>query len=45
MTASYLKTAVKPTPETSYILSRVCVTVDGVLDWIMDLLTTLTHAS
>jgi hypothetical protein len=45
MTASYLKTAVKPIPETSCILSRVCVTIDGVLNWKLDLLTTLTHAS
>jgi hypothetical protein len=27
------------------ILSRVRVTVDGVLDWIVDLLSTLTHNS
>jgi hypothetical protein len=26
-----------------YTLSCVCVTTDGVLDWILDLLTTLTH--
>jgi hypothetical protein len=27
------------------ILSHVCVTIDGVLDWILDLLTTYTHSS
>jgi hypothetical protein len=27
------------------VLSRVGVTLDGVLDWILDLLTTLTHNS
>jgi hypothetical protein len=33
------------TMETGQILSRVGVTLGGVLDWILDLLTTLTHNS